>query len=70
MPKEKEVSLVEEVLHDQRAILAKYIDKDIDSIPQLFVPYKEVMDIYERGLKVPDYVTLVWPDDNFGYLKD
>lgn len=69
VPKEKEVSLVEEVLYDQRAILAKYIDKDIDSIPQLFVPYKEVMDIYERGLKVPDCVTLVWPDDNFGYLK-
>lgn len=69
VPKEKEVSLVEEVLNDQRAILAKYIDKDIDSIPQLFIPYKEVMDIYERGLKVPDCVTLVWPDDNFGYLK-
>lgn len=69
VPKEKEVSLVEEVLADQRNILAKHIDQAIDSIPQIFVPYKEVMDIYERGLKVPEYVTLVWPDDNFGYLK-
>ncbi len=69
VPKEKEVNLVEEVLTDQRNILAKYIDQSIDSIPQIFVPYKEVMDIYERGLKVPEYVTLVWPDDNFGYLK-
>lgn len=67
--KDREVSLMEEVLDDQRSILSKYIDKDIDSIPQLFVPYKEVMDIYERGLKVPEHVTLVWPDDNFGYLK-
>lgn len=69
VPKEREVSLVEEVLNDQRAILAKYINTNVDSIPQLFVPYKEVMDIYERGLKVPEYVTLVWPDDNFGYMK-
>lgn len=67
--KEKEVSLIEEVLNDQRMILAKYINQPIDSIPQLFVPYKEVMDIYEKGLKVPEYVTLVWPDDNFGYMK-
>lgn len=67
--KEREVSLMEEVLSDQRAILSKHIDRNIDSIPQLFVPYKEVMDIYERGLRVPDHVTLVWPDDNFGYLK-
>ncbi len=69
VPKEKEVSLIEEVLGDQRAIVAKYSNQPIDSIPQIFVPYKEVMDIYEKGLKVPEYVTLVWPDDNFGYLK-
>lgn len=69
VPKEKEVSLMEEVLNDQRDILASHISQPIDSIPQLFVPYKEVMDIYERGLKVPEYVTLVWPDDNYGYLK-
>lgn len=69
VPKEREVSLVEEVLNDQRNILSKYIHQPVDSIPQLFVPYKEVMDIYERGLKVPEYTTLVWPDDNFGYLK-
>ena len=69
VPKEREVSLIEEVLDDQRNILSKHIDRPIDSIPQLFVPYKEVMDIYERGLKVPEYVTLVWPDDNYGYMK-
>lgn len=67
--KEKEVGLMEGVLNDQRTILAQHINQNIDSIPQQFVPYKEVMDIYEKGLKVPDHVTLVWPDDNFGYLK-
>ena len=69
VPKDKEVSLIEEVLGDQRDILAKHINKPIDSIPQLFMPYKEVLDIYEKGLKVPEDVTLVWPDDNFGYIK-
>ena len=35
----------------------------------MFVPYKEVLDIYEKGMKLPDDVTIVWPDDNFGYIK-
>ena len=69
VPKEREVSLMEEVLEDQRKILSRHIRTGIDSIPQIFVPYKEVLDIYERGMKVPDDVTLVWPDDNFGYIK-
>ena len=54
---------------DQREILSRYIDGDIDSIPQIFVPYKEAQELYESGLKVPDNVTLVWPDDNYGYIK-
>ncbi|MBR1548359.1 MAG: glycosyl hydrolase 115 family protein [Prevotella sp.] len=37
--------------------------------PQIFVPYKETMDIYENGLRVPDDITLVWVDDNYGYMK-
>lgn len=69
VPKDKEVELVEEVIQDQRGILSKYIAAPIDSIPQIFVPYKEVLDIYERGLKLPEDITLVWPDDNFGYIK-
>ena len=35
---------------------------------QVFVPYKEVLELYEMGLKVPDYVTLMWCDDNHGYI--
>lgn len=69
VPKDKEVSLVEEVIADQRDILKKHIDSPLDSIPQIFVPYKEVLDIYERGLRLPEDIMLVWPDDNFGYIK-
>ena len=42
----------------------------IESIPQMFCAYKEVLDLYKQGLKVPDDVTIVWPDDNFGYIRN
>jgi len=34
----------------------------------MFAPYKEVLQLYEMGLRVPDYVTLMWCDDNYGYV--
>lgn len=52
----------------QRILLAKYLKKDITQVPQVFVPYKEVLEIMENGLRVPDDVTLMWCDDNYGYL--
>ena len=50
-------------------MLARHTGKPITEIPQIFVPYKETMDIYEYGLKVPDDITIVWVDDNYGYFK-
>jgi hypothetical protein len=41
----------------------------VDDIPQIFVPYKETMEMYESGLQGASNVTLVWPDDNYGYMK-
>ena len=60
---------LEKVFQDQRQILAKYKKTDISEIPQIFVPYKETLDIYNAGLKVPEDFTIVWPDDNYGYMK-
>ncbi len=57
------------VLPDQRELLKKYINPDITQVPQVFIPYKEVLDVYNDGLDVPEDVTLVWCDDNYGYLK-
>jgi len=37
-------------------------------VPQVFTAYKEVLDIYDHGLKLPEDITLVWPDDNYGYI--
>ena len=39
-------------------------------VPQIFCAYKEVLGLYRQGLKVPDDVTIVWPDDNFGYIRN
>ncbi|MDR1737266.1 MAG: glycosyl hydrolase 115 family protein, partial [Candidatus Symbiothrix sp.] len=58
-----------EVIADQTELLKKYVNPDVSKVPQQFVPYKEVLDVYKAGLQVPDYVTLVWCDDNFGYIR-
>lgn len=63
------VPLMERIFKDQRELLAKYVNKNVTAIPQVFTAYKEVLDIYDAGLKVPDDVTLVWPDDNYGYIQ-
>ena len=54
---------------DQRGLIEKYVDKDVTKVPQVFIPYKEVLDIYHAGLQVPDDVTLMWCDDNYGYIR-
>jgi len=61
--------ILEKVFAEQRSILEKYKEKAARDIPQIFVPYKETLDIYDSGLRVPDDITIVWPDDNYGYMK-
>lgn len=63
------IALVDQVIKDQRALLDQYVSKQWGPVAQCFVPYKEVLQIYDAGLKVPDDVTLVWVDDNFGYIR-
>lgn len=58
---------LQQVIDDQQELLRKHIGDPAKQM-QVFVPYKEVLDIYERGLRVPDYVTLMWCDDNYGYI--
>lgn len=62
-------AVLERVLKDQRGLLQKYVNKDVTAILQAFIPYKEVLDIYNAGLQVPDDVTLIWCDDNYGYIR-
>lgn len=57
------------VFDDQRNMLSRYVNPDVTEIPQVFIPYKEVLDIYNAGLEVPEDVTLMWCDDNYGYIR-
>ncbi|MGX8695844.1 MAG: glycosyl hydrolase 115 family protein [Prevotella sp.] len=69
LPMEERVPLIDTVIRDQRRMLERHTGRKATDIPQIFVPYKETMDIYENGLRVPDDITLVWVDDNYGYMK-
>ena len=63
------INLMGEIFHDQRELLNEYVTRQWGPVAQCFVPYKEVLPIYDAGLKVPDDITLVWVDDNFGYIR-
>jgi len=65
----EKVALLDKVIVDQRSMLRRRVDPDLGKVPQVFTPYKEVLELYRAGLKVPEDVTLVWPDDNFGYIR-
>ena len=63
------IPLLEKIFSVQRGLIAKHVDPDVETVPQIFCPYKEVLADYRAGLKVPDDVTIVFPDDNFGYIR-
>lgn len=64
----KAAPIIGRIIEQQRNLLSEYINKDVTQIPQVLTTYKEVLEIYDNGLNVPDDVTLVWPDDNYGYI--
>ena len=66
---EEQRAVLEQVFTAQRAMLQKYVHPDVTRVPQVFIPYKEVLDVYRTGLPVPDDVTLMWCDDNYGYIR-
>ncbi len=63
------ISLYEKIVTDQREILAKHIHPDVTQIPQMWVLYKEVEEFYSAGMKVPEDITLMLCDDNFGNVR-
>ena len=64
-----ETQVLQRVIKEQRDMLQRNNPgKDISAIPQQFVPYKEVLKAYDNGLQLPEDITLVWCDDNHGYI--
>lgn len=66
---EEQKNAIAKIIVDQRNLIKKYVSSDVESVPQVFIPYKEVLDVYNSGLEVPDDVTLKWTDDNYGYIR-
>ena len=66
--KQEKLEGLQQVIDDQRELIRKYYNKNVEQVPQVFIPYKEVLEIMESGLRVPDDVTLMWCDDNYGYM--
>jgi hypothetical protein len=66
---EVKARLVEDVMAAQRRMLAEHVNPDLAKVPQIIWLYKESLDLYRAGMKVPDDVMLGWTDDNFGYIR-
>ncbi|GAA4019810.1 glycosyl hydrolase 115 family protein [Streptomyces plumbiresistens] len=63
----EKVVVMNDIIADQRRILAEEVGAAAE--PQIFIPYKEVLDLYNAGVQVPEDVTLIWPDDNHGNMR-
>lgn len=68
MAVENPQEVLKEVLSTQRRILGDVYGRE-DTVPQLIALYKEVQEYYESGLEIPDDVTLLFADDNFGTIR-
>ena len=63
------IALLERIVGDQRDILREATARDPSTIPQVWALYKEVQDYYDQGMRVPDDVTLLFADDNWGNIR-
>lgn len=63
------ISLLEKIVKDQRKIIADVTGKKAEKTPQVWALYKEVQDYYDKGMRVPDDVILLFCDDNWGNVR-
>ncbi|HUI29383.1 MAG TPA: glycosyl hydrolase 115 family protein [Candidatus Acidoferrales bacterium] len=66
---EANMALLGKIVDLQRRILKEEVNPDVTKVPQLWCPYKEVLDFYNAGFRVPDDVTILWTDDNWGNIR-
>ena len=63
------VALLQHIVEDQRKIITEVTGKPITETPQVWALYKEVQDYYDNGMRVPDDITLLLCDDNWGNIR-
>ena len=66
---EKAAMIQNVIIPDQRQMITDHVNADPSEMPQIFIPYKETLVQYQSGLELPDDVTILWPDDNHGYIR-
>lgn len=66
---EEQKKAISQVIKDQRKMISELVNPDVEKVSQVFIPYKEVLDVYNAGLQVPEDVSLMWCDDNYGYIR-
>lgn len=69
MSDEADTKLMTQIINDQRKIITDVTGKKASETPQVWALYKEVLDYYDKGMKVPDDVTLLLCDDNWGNVR-
>ncbi|MFP4542198.1 MAG: glycosyl hydrolase 115 family protein, partial [Opitutales bacterium] len=69
MSEGKNIALLEEIVANQREIIAEVHERPAEEVPQVWTLYKEVQGFYERGMRVPDDVILLWTNDNRGNVR-
>ncbi len=63
------VQLMEQIVKEQRQLLQQVTGRKAAEVPQVWALYKEVQDFYDQGMQVPDDVTLLLCDDNWGNIR-
>jgi hypothetical protein len=63
------ITLLEKIVKDQRKIITDVTGKKAEKTPQVWALYKEVQDYYDKGMRVPDDVILLFCDDNWGNVR-
>lgn len=64
------IKLLEQIIEDQRQILREELNNPtLENVFMVFTPYKEVQEIYNQGMNLPEDITILWVDDNHGFIR-
>jgi hypothetical protein len=66
---EENITMVENIASTQQKIIRDEYGSAAADVPQLWCLYKEIMEYYNNGMRVPDNITLLWADDNWGNIR-
>lgn len=66
---ERVMKILKGVIDNQRKIIEEVTGRPAAERPQVWALYKEVQKYYDKGLRVPDDVTILLSDDNWGDVR-